>query len=102
MGKLAYQFKEYIVIEDDYRKGHHIIINTKGEYKHHGHIKKLSTCKMLIGLIHKEIVPNSPYLRGTVSRISLDEKYILKIKHKIDKEKQKPKFIRVNKGVIRK
>ena len=100
IGKLVYRHKEYIVIEDDYRPGH-IIINTKGKYKNHGHVKFLGTCKKLLKMMDRNIVPNSSYLRGTVLRISLDEKYKAKVQHKIDKDKQKPKYININKGIKR-
>lgn len=96
MGKVVYTKNEFMVIENS--RGH-VIINMDGKYKNHGHIRKLSTCRMLIGLIHKRIIPDSNYLRETCLRICLDEKYIIDIKNKIDKEKQKPKLIKVNKGV---
>lgn len=102
MGRLVHRHKEFIVIEDDYKPGHHIIINTKGKYESHGHVKYLSTCKKLLNLMDKKIVPHSTYLRGTVLRISLDKSYIEKVKHKIEKDAQKPKFYRVQKGVVRK
>lgn len=101
MGRLVYRHKEYIVIEDDYRTGEHIIINTKGDYENHGHVKYLNTCKRLIHWIGKDIVPNSSYLRESALRLSLDKKYKAKIRHKIEKDKQKPKYVNINKGVRR-
>ncbi|MSU01958.1 hypothetical protein [Tissierella pigra] len=98
MGKLVYTYKEFIVIEDDYKDGH-IIINTKGKYHNHGHVKYLGTCKNLLKMIDKKIIPYSPYLRGTVLRISLDEKYKQRVLSKVDKDNQKPKFYKVQKGV---
>lgn len=98
MGKLVHRHNEFIVIEDDYNNGH-IIINTKGKYENHGHVKYLNTCTKLLKLMNKGIVPHSDYLRGTVLRISLDDKYIEKVKQKISKDKQKPKYININKGV---
>jgi len=99
VGKVAYQFKEYIVIEDDYKPGHHIIINTKGKYNNHGHIKFLGTCKKLLNLIDRKIIPNSDYLRGTALRISLDPKYITEIENKIKKDKNKQQYFNPQKGV---
>lgn len=101
MGKLVYTYKEFIVIEDDYRPGWHIIINTLGKYEHHGHVKFLGTCKKFLKLMDKGIVPDSPYLRGTALRVSLNEKYKSKVLHKIEKDKNKPHYINVNKGVKR-
>ncbi|MDR7856106.1 hypothetical protein [Tissierella sp.] len=98
MGKLVYRFNEYIVIEDDHRKGH-IIINTKGKYENHGHVRYLNSCKNLLKLMKRQVVPDSPYLRGTVLRISLDEKYIAKVKNKIDKDKNKQQYFNPQKGV---
>lgn len=102
MGKIAYRHNEYIVIEDNYKPGHHIIINTKGKYENHGHVKHLNACKKLLRMMDKEIVPHSDYLRGTVLRISLDEKYKADVERKIEKDRQKPKLVRIQKGVIRK
>lgn len=101
MGRLVYRYKEFIVIEDDYRAGEHIIINTKGVYENHGHVKYLNTCKRLIYWMEHRIVPNSSYLRESALRLSLDKKYKDKIRHKIEKDKQKPKYININKGVRR-
>ena len=98
MGKVVYTKNEFMVIAN--RRGH-VIINMDGKYHNHGHIRKLSTCKMLIGLIDKKIIPDSNYLRETCLRICLDKKYIKEIENKIDKEKQKPKLIKVNRGVRR-
>lgn len=100
MGKLVYRQNEFIVIEDDYKPGQHIIINTKGQYHNHGHVKYLGTCKKLIYWMERNIVPDSDYLRECALRLSLDKKYKKKIRHKIEKDNQKPKFVRVNKGAV--
>lgn len=47
----------------------------------------------------KKIVPDSSYLRETVLRVSLDNKYKDKVKHKIKKDKDRQVYINVNKGV---
>lgn len=72
-----------------------------GKYEHHGHVKYLGTCKKLIKMMNKKIIPDSNYLRGTVLRISLDKDYKDRIINKIEKDKQKPKFIKINKGLVK-
>lgn len=100
MDHVVYTKNEYMVIRC---KRGHVIMNTNGTFsENHGHVKKLSTCKMLIGLIEKGIVPDSPYLKETAQRISLNKKYIEKINLKIEKEKNKTHYININKGVMRK
>lgn len=101
MGKLVHRHKEFIVIEDDYRPGWHIIINTLGKYENHGHVKFLGTCKKLLRLMDKGTVPDSPYLRDTALRVSLDEKYKAKVLHKIEKDKNKQKYFNSQKGVVK-
>jgi len=46
----------------------------------------------------KNIVPFSDYLRTSVLRISTDEKYIEKVKIKMEKDKEKEHYININKG----
>lgn len=101
MGKLVHRHNEYIVIENDYKPGHHIVINTQGKYENHGHIKYLGTCKKLLNMMDRKIIPDNDYLRGTVLRISLDKDYKDKVLNKIEKDKQKPHYININKGVRR-
>lgn len=96
MAKLVYRHNEYIVLQS---KRGHTIINTKGNREHHGHIKYLDTCEMLLKLMDKEIVPDSSYLRGTVLRISLNDKYKEKVLNKIDKDKSRQYYFNPNKGV---
>lgn len=95
-----YRHNEYIVIEDDHRQGH-IIINTKGKYSNHGHVKYLNSCKKLLRLMDKGQVPDSDYLRETVLRISLDTKYRDRVRNKIEKDKNKQLYFNPNKGVRR-
>lgn len=99
MGKLVHRHGNYIVIEDDHRKKGHIIINTKGQYENHGHVKYLNSCKKLLRLMDRQIVPDNPYLRVTVLRISLNEKYKAKVLNKIEKDANKTHYININKGV---
>lgn len=98
MGRVVYQEDEYLVVED---KNGHVIINTKGEYRNHGHIKTDNTAKLLIRLMKNKIVPDSNYLRETVLRISLDDDYKNKIRNKIEKDKNKQKYFNPQKGVIK-
>lgn len=87
-----------MVIES--KKGH-VLINMDGKYENHGHIRKLDTAKMVIKLIKTKKVPDSNYLRQTVLRVSLDEKYKAKVRHKIAKDKDKQPYVKYPKGVIK-
>lgn len=73
-----------------------MLVNTAGEYKHHTHLKKRNTCELLIKLIERKEVPRSSYMRSSAKRVTLDIDYITAINHKIEKDKQKPKYY--NKG----
>lgn len=99
MGKVVYTKDEYMVIKD---KRGHVLINMNGEYKNHGHLKKAKTAKMVIKLMKKRQVPRSDYLRETVLRVSLDEKYKAKVRNKIKRDKNRTYYININKGVVRK
>ena len=101
---------DFIIHES--RKGF-VIENAKAKdfQNYHTHIKKrkkksgrdkAETCHMLIRLICNKKIPNSDYLRASAKRISRDIDYINSIEHKENKDKQKPKFVRVNKGVVHK
>lgn len=79
---------------------------------YHTHIKKkhkvknkkkhkMNTCELLIHLVCKKIVPNSPYLRCSAKRISRDEKYISKIEWKECKDSDRIYYFKPNKGVRR-
>ena len=95
---MVYQEGQYKVIQDS--RGY-VLINTEGSYKAHGHIKSLHIAKKVIKMMKKNTVPNSDYLRGTVLRVSTDEAYKDKIRHKISKDKDKLGFININKGLVR-
>ncbi len=101
MGKLLHRHNEFIVIEEEHSRGV-VLINAKGIYRNHGHLKKLSTAIMMIDLIERKIIPKSDYLRGTAFRVSTDEKYKQDILNKIAKDKSKQSFFNVNKGAVRK
>ena len=76
-----------------------MVINTKGSYEHHTHLKNYHTCELLIKLVCKKVVPNTPYMRSSAKRISRDKKYIQKIDNKIRKDSNKTKYININKGI---
>ncbi len=73
--------------------GGYIVSNIKGEYKNHGHFKKLKTCYTIIRIMGKKQVPRSKYLKGSVLRISTDERYKEKVKRKLKKDKEKQVYI---------
>ena len=79
-----------------------VVANIKGEYENHTHLKKENTANLLIRLVCKKVVPNSPYMRESAKRISRDKRYIQNIEVKIEKDKNKQKFTRINKGIPRK
>ena len=101
MGKIVYHKNNYIITEEHSKRGY-IVINTEGTYSHHAHIKKLSTCKMLINLLEKEIVPNSAFLRVSALRLSTNDKYTEKIYRKIEKDSDRQFYRNINKGATRK
>ena len=76
-----------------------VVINVNGDYKNHAHLKKYSTCELLIKLIDKKIVPKSQYLRGSVLRVTLDQDYIDKINSKQAKDREKLAYFNSNKGL---
>jgi hypothetical protein len=76
-----------------------VLINTNGEYENHAHLKKSSTCHLLIKLISREIVPMSEYLRGSCLRLTLNEDYKETILRKQAKDREKLAYFNANKGV---
>jgi hypothetical protein len=91
-----------IFADDDYkilqRKGDFVLVNRHGDYENHGHFRKKKTCFLLMRLMREKKVPFSKYLQGSVLRISLDEDYKSKVKRRINKMKNKQKYININKG----
>lgn len=77
----------------------YVVINENGEYKNHAHFEKYNTCKLLIRLINRKIVPRSEYLRGSVLRLTIDQSYIEKVMIKQAKDKEKLAYFNVNKGI---
>lgn len=62
---------------------------------------KYKVGRMLIGLICNKKVPDSDYLRESAKRLSRDERYIRDIEYKESKDKDKQKFVRINRGGVR-
>jgi len=71
-----------------------VIVNQKGEYRNHTHIKRYKTCEMLVKLIYRKEVPRSSYLRTSAKRLTLDQSYIIDIDNKIAKDKNKQRYYR--------
>lgn len=95
MSRIIYTDDKFKILRN--RSGF-ILINENGDYSNHGHFKKESTCKLLIDLINKNIIPHSDYLRQAVLRICINDKYKDKVKRKIKKDKDKQMYININKG----
>lgn len=74
------------------------VINLKGEHENHAHVKRKSTAELLCKLIKRKQVPKSNYLRASAKRTTLDKEYIEKINNKMKKDKNKQKYININKG----
>lgn len=79
----------------------YVVINENGRYKNHAHLKKYSTCELLIKLIKRKIVPKSSYLRISCLRLTLDGAYKDKIMLKQAKDREKLAYFNVNKGASR-
>jgi len=77
----------------------YIVINTKGEHRHHSHVKKESTARLLIKLVTRKTMPRSDYLVEAARRITLDDKYRYELELKQNKDKQR--YINVNTGIRR-
>lgn len=73
----------------------YIIHNAAKDFEHgHTHIREMNTCKYLIDLCIHKTVPNMNNIRllESILRISDDEKYKDRIRHKIDILKRKNRF----------
>ena len=53
---------------------------------------------MLVRLIQDKRVPKSSYLRESARRVTLDEKYKLDIKVKNEKDKQRQRYVNIQRG----
>lgn len=72
-----------------------IVYNEELEYKNHAHLRSGHTCRRLIKLLNKNIMPESQYLRGSAKRLLTENEF-----NKL-KIKEKKKYINVMKGVRR-
>ena len=95
--RIVYQRGDYIVSKT--RTGYYLYNRKRLYQEEHTHIKTLETCEDFIDMMYRRKIPDSKYLRESVIRVCKDKKYVNMVKHKIEKDKQKPKFIRINKGV---
>lgn len=77
----------------------YIVINTKGEYRHHSHVKKESTARLLVKLVTRKTMPRSDYLVEAARRITLDESYRHELELKQKKDRQR--YVNVNRGASR-
>lgn len=77
---------------------YYTIINCNGQYFNHAHTKKYSTAELLCRLIKHKKVPRSAYLRESCKRVTLDNKYINEIEIKQERDRNKLRYINVNKG----
>lgn len=77
----------------------YIVSNVNGTYENHGHFQKLSTCYVIVRLIRKNTIPESPYLIEAARRITIDPKYKETLTHKLKKLKDKQRYYNSNKGV---
>ena len=68
-------------------------------YLDHEATTSISGGSSLIKLIQTQQVPKSKYLREAAIRISTDIDYVNKVKRKIEKDKDKQKYINPQKGV---
>lgn len=82
-----------------YDRGEYIVVNIKGKYENHAHLDSEGVCELLVKLVCKQIVPNKPYLRNSAKRITRSKRYIQKIDNKINKDKNRQKYVNINKGV---
>lgn len=97
--RIVYERGDYIVKK--IRKGYYLYNRKRLSPDEHTHIKTKKTCKDLIDMIYREKVPDSNYLKRSVLRICKNEKLLQAVRHKVEKDKQKPKFVRVCKGVVK-
>lgn len=81
-------------------RSHYVLVNTKGDRSHHTHLESKKTCRNLVGMVCNKTVPTSNYLKESAKRVSRDKKYILEVEIKQSKDKEKPKFRRVQRSRV--
>lgn len=90
----------YFIVKEDIMSRYKIIdcgdyytiANINGGYEDHCHVNTKKTAKMLVKLMKKKRVPRSDYLRESVKRVTLDERYIEDINIKTEKDRDKQKY----------
>ncbi len=90
MGRVIDRVGDYKIIRNN---SGYVVSNANGEYKNHGHFKRLKTCYTIFRIMEKKQVPRSKYLKGSVLRISTDERYKENVKRKLKKDKEKQVYI---------
>lgn len=99
MAKVVKRIGEFVILKD--RKGY-VVVNTRGSYDNHSHVKTEKTAELLVNLVRNKVVPNSPYLIESARRVTLDESYRVSLETKQGRLQNKPKYVNINKGVMRK
>lgn len=75
MGRVVFVEKRFkvLAVEDGF-----IVKRRHGNYEQHSHFKDLKTARIVIKLINRNIVPDSPYLLESIKRL-LTQKEFLKM-----------------------
>jgi len=86
-------------VELNYKSVHDKWIVTREgyPYEYHAHLKTEKACKMLIKFIHKNQMPKSKWLVGSIKRLLTDEEWVEFKRLNIRKQK----YHNVNKGYHR-
>lgn len=95
MARIIDKIAEFKILET---KKDYIVINESGQYKNHGHFKKLETCYTIIRLLKNRKLPNRLYMIKAAIRITTDEKYKKALKRKQKKIKEKQRYINKKEG----
>lgn len=98
MSRVVGVINEYKILQN---QRDYIVVNTEGNYKNHGHFKKLSTCYVIIRLLQRKTIPNKPFMIEAARRITTDSKYREALTTKQKKNKQRQYYFNSNKGVRR-
>lgn len=102
MHRIVHQEGDFIVKK--IRAGYYVYNRKRRSKDEHTHIATKDGYMDLLKFIRERKVPNSSYLRESALRIcqfKKYKKYLDAIEHKIEKDAQKPKFIRVNRGAVK-
>ena len=96
MGRVIYQYKDYAIrmTEKDYK-----VFQKGNEDDCHGHLKDFERCVEVIDYICKGKVPKSKYLRECARRVTKEGKYKDLLERKAERDRDKSKYININKGV---